>query len=108
MEEILEFLQSAGTYFVATADGDKPRVRPFGTVDIYNGKLGIQTGKVKPVYRQLIENPNIELCAFKDGSWIRVEGEVYPDDSIVTPDTPSSTKVTRLVYKIVISNQKCK
>ena len=82
MNEILEFLDKAGTYYLATVEGDQPRVRPFGTVMVYEGKLYIQTGKVKPVSHQLAANPKAEICAFKDGQWIRVSGELANDDRI--------------------------
>ncbi|MBQ7639325.1 MAG: pyridoxamine 5'-phosphate oxidase family protein [Clostridia bacterium] len=80
MEKVLQFLKEAGTYYLATVDGDQPRVRPFGTVNVFEGKLYIQTGMVKPVAKQMLENPKVELCAFKDGTWLRVSGEVKPDD----------------------------
>ncbi len=80
MQEVYEFLKSAGTYYLATVEGDQPRVRPFGTVDIFDGRLYIQTGKIKPTSHQLHENPKAEICAFKDGSWIRVAGELISDD----------------------------
>lgn len=80
MEEVYEFLKACGAYYLATMDGDSPRVRPFGTVDVFEGKLYIQTGKVKPVSKQLHTNPNAEICAFKDGSWIRVSGKLLEDD----------------------------
>lgn len=82
MQRILDFLRKAGTYYLATADGDQPRVRPFGTVDIYNGRLGIQTGKKKDVFAQISKNPKVEICAVNGGEWIRVTGELYADDSI--------------------------
>ena len=82
MERIYNFIKEAQTYFIASVDGDQPRVRPFGTIDMYNGKLGIQTGKAKDVFKQIAANPKVELCAFKGGEWIRVCGEVYADDSI--------------------------
>jgi len=82
MQRIFDFLKQAGTYFVATADGDSPKVRPFGTVDIYKGKLGIQTGKKKEFFKQIEKNPKVELCAVNGGEWIRVSGELYADDSI--------------------------
>lgn len=81
MEEVFELLKKIGTYYLATVDGDKPRVRPFGTVDLYNGKLYIQTGKKKDVSKQIEENPNAELCAFQDGVWVRVSGKLVNDDS---------------------------
>ena len=82
MNEVLESLKSAGTYFLATVDGDQPRVRPFGTAEIFEGRLYIQTGKVKSVSKQLAANPKAEICAFKDGVWLRVSGELVNDDRI--------------------------
>ena len=82
MQRIYDFLKEAGTYYLATVEGDQPRVRPFGTVDLYNGKLGIQTGKKKELFAQISKNPKVEICAMRGGEWIRVSGEVYPDDSI--------------------------
>lgn len=80
MQKVYEFLKEAGTYYLATADGDQPRVRPFGTVHLFEGRLYIQTGKSKPVSRQLHANPKAELCAFQDGRWIRVAGELFSDE----------------------------
>lgn len=83
VEKVCEFLDKAGTYYLATADGDQPRVRPFGTSLVYDGKLYIQTGKVKPVSKQLAANPKAEICAFdgQTGTWLRVSGELINDDS---------------------------
>lgn len=80
MKETLEFLKSAGVYYLTTIDGDKPRVRPFGTAEIFEDKLYIQTGKSKDVFKQIENNPNVEICAFKDGKWIRVSGNLILDD----------------------------
>ena len=80
MEEIYELLKKAGTYFLATSEDNQPRVRPFGTVHIYDGRLYFQTGKVKAVSRQLHANPKVELCAMVDGKWLRVEGTAVEDD----------------------------
>ena len=74
--DVCKFLKAAGTYYLATVDGDKPRVRPFGTAHIYNGKLYIQTGKKKAVSHQIAANPNVEICAMADGDWLRIEGEL--------------------------------
>lgn len=82
MEKVCNFLKEAGVYYLATVEGDQPRVRPFGTANIFDGKLYIQTGKVKPVSAQLKANPKAELCAFKDGVWLRVAGELLEDDRI--------------------------
>ena len=81
IEKVVQFLDGAQTYYLATVDGDQPRVRPFGTVLLWDGKLYIQTGKVKPISRQLAANPKAEICAFKDGQWLRVAGELVNDDT---------------------------
>ena len=80
MERVVQFLKDAGVYYLATVDGDQPRVRPFGTAHIFEGKLYIQTGKVKDVSKQLHKNPKAEICAFKDGQWLRVAGELIEDE----------------------------
>ena len=82
MERICNFLKEAGVYYLATMDGDQPRVRPFGTAHIFEGKLYIQTGKVKPVSKQIAANPKVEISAFKDGMWIRIAGELVEDDRV--------------------------
>ena len=82
IEKVCQFLEESGTYYLATVEGDQPRVRPFGTVMVYEGKLYIQTGKVKPVSHQLAANPKAEICAFKDGKWLRVSGELISDDRL--------------------------
>ena len=69
MERVCKFLKEAGVYYLATVEGDQPRVRPFGTAHIFEGKLYIQTGKIKPTSRQLLENPKAEICAFLNGTW---------------------------------------
>ena len=80
MKRVVDFLKSAGTYYLATVDGDQPRVRPFGTVNVFEGKLYIQTGKVKDVSRQIHANPKVEICAFMNGQWLRLAGELVEDD----------------------------
>jgi len=80
IEKVCQFLDEAGTYYLATAEGDQPRVRPFGTALLYRGRLYIQTGKVKSVSKQIAANPKVELCAFKDGRWLRLAGELVNDD----------------------------
>jgi len=76
MQEVYDFLKKCGVYYLATVDGDQPKVRPFGTVDIFDGKLCIQTGKVKECSKQLHANPKAEICAFMDGTWLRVSGKL--------------------------------
>lgn len=80
MERVEKFLKDAGVYFLATMDGDQPRVRPFGTIHIFEGKLYIQTGKSKDVSKQIHANPKVEISACKDGEWIRVSAKLVEDD----------------------------
>lgn len=80
MEKAVQFLKEANTYYLATVEGDQPRVRPFGTAHIFEGRLYIQTGKSKEVSKQLAVNPKAEICAFKGGEWIRIAGELVEDD----------------------------
>ena len=82
MERVCKFLKDAGTYYLATVEGDQPRVRPFGTAHIFEGRLYIQTGKVKPVSKQLMANPKAEICAFHNGTWVCVAGELVEDDRV--------------------------
>lgn len=87
MQKVADFLKEAGTYYLATVDEDQPRVRPFGTVNIFEGKLYIQTGKSKDVSKQIHANPKVEICAFKDGDWLRVAGELVADDNIAAQES---------------------
>ena len=80
MKRALEFLKKAEVYYLATVEGDQPRVRPFGTVNEFEGKLYIQTGKIKPTSRQIAANNKVEICAFTGGAWIRVACELIEDD----------------------------
>lgn len=80
IERAYEFLKKAGTYYLATVDGDQPRVRPFGTVHIFENHLYIQTGKSKDVCKQILKNGKVEICAFDKGEWIRVAGKLVLDD----------------------------
>ena len=82
MKEVYEFLKDSKVFYLGTVDNDKPRVRPFGALNIYNDKLYIQTGKVKDVSKQMSINPNIEISAMNNGKWIRVEAKVVSDDSL--------------------------
>jgi len=82
MQEVIDFLKKANTYYLATVEGDQPRVRPFGTAHVYDGKLYIQTGKIKPCSKQMAENPKIEICAFIDNNWVRIEAIAVNDDSL--------------------------
>ena len=79
MQEVLDFLKDCGVFYLATVEGDQPRVRPFGALAVFEGKLYTQTGKVKSVSKQLAANPKAEICAFKDGKWIRIETTLVDD-----------------------------
>lgn len=80
MEEVFEFLKKCGTYYLATTENGMPKVRPFGTANIFDGRLYIQTGKSKDVSRQIHQNPNVEICAFDGDTWLRLSGELTEDD----------------------------
>ena len=87
MKEVYEFLKKCGVYYLATVEGDQPRVRPFGTYDVFEDKLYIQTGKVKPVAHQMKANPKVELSAMSpDGKWIRITAEAVLDDNIAAQE----------------------
>ena len=82
MEEIQKFLKECGVYYLATVEGDQPGVRPFGTAEIFEDHLYIETGKRKDVFKQIEKNNKVEICAFKDGKWIRISGTLKLDDRI--------------------------
>jgi uncharacterized pyridoxamine 5'-phosphate oxidase family protein len=82
MQEVHDFLKACGTYYLATVDGDQPRVRPFGTIHLFDGKLYIQTGKVKDASKQMMANPKVEICAHNGTEWIRVQATVVEDDRV--------------------------
>ena len=82
MQEIYDFLKQCGTYYLATVEKDQPRVRPFGTINLFEGKLYIQTGKVKPVSKQMTANPKVELCAMNGDTWLRVAATAVEDDRV--------------------------
>ncbi len=82
MNEVLEYLKKCKTYYLATMDGDQPRVRPFGIAEEFEGKLYIQTGKIKNVSKQMAINPKIEICACAGPTWLRIEGEAVNDDRL--------------------------
>lgn len=82
MDQVYDFLKKAGTYYLATEEGDQPRVRPFGTVHIFEGKLYIQTGKVKNVSKQILANPKIEISAMLNDDWIRIEAVAVEDENL--------------------------
>lgn len=82
MEEVQKFLKECGVYYLATMEGDQPRVRPFGTAEIFENHLYIETGKKKDVFKQIQKNNKVEICGFKDGKWIRISGKLILDDRI--------------------------
>ena len=82
MKEVYDFLKEAGTFYLATVDDGKPRVRPFGAVNIYKDRLYFQTGKAKKVFAQIMENPYVEISAFTNGKWIRLSGKLIDDNTV--------------------------
>jgi uncharacterized pyridoxamine 5'-phosphate oxidase family protein len=82
MQEVYDFIKKCGTYYLATVEGGQPRVRPFGTIDLFEGKLYIQTGKRKSVSKQMIENPKVEICSFNGTQWLRVTATVVEDERL--------------------------
>lgn len=86
MKEVYDFLKKANIYYLATVEGDQPRVRPFGTVDIFEDKLYIQTGISKAVAKQMLANPKVEISAMLDGKWIRVAAEAVLDENIAAQE----------------------
>ena len=86
MQEVYEFLKNCKTYYLATIDGDQARVRPFGTVNIFEGKLYIQTGKTKPCFKQMEKNPKVEICAFDGQQWLRIAATAVDDDRVVAKE----------------------
>lgn len=87
MTEVYDFLKKCNTYYLATTQGDQPRVRPFGTVNIFEGKLYIQTGKIKSVSKQMMANPKIEICAMTGSEWIRIQATVVEDDRLAAKES---------------------
>ena len=84
LETVKKYLQECKTFYVATVDGDQPRVRPFGVAEVYNGRLYIMTGKKKDVFKQMVANPKFEITAVKPSGaeWIRVSGRLVSDDDV--------------------------
>lgn len=82
MQKVNDFLKECGHYFLATVEGDQPRVRPFGTVNVFEGKLYIQTGHVKDVAKQIAANPKVEISAFNGKEWIRICGTLVEDPRV--------------------------
>ena len=84
MKEVFAYLQKCHVYYLATVEGDQPRVRPFGALNMFEDKIYIQTGKVKDVSKQIAANHKVEICAFdqENGTWIRVAGELIRDERI--------------------------
>lgn len=100
MKRIYDFLKEVGTYYLATMDGNQPRVRPFGTVNIFEDKLYIQTGKGKSVAKQIAANPKVEICAMKGDEWIRVSATLVEDDRVEAQESMlNSYPSLRAMYK---------
>ena len=86
MKRVYDFLKEAKVYYLATMDGDQARVRPFGTLDLFDGKLNIMTKNGKKVSNQMKANPKVELSGMADGKWIRITAEAVLDESIAAQE----------------------
>ncbi|MBQ2895760.1 MAG: pyridoxamine 5'-phosphate oxidase family protein [Oscillospiraceae bacterium] len=86
MERVYDFMKKAGVYYLATVEGEQPRVRPFGTIDHFEGRLYIQTGLSKAVARQMLANPKVELSAMYEGRWIRIAAEAVLDENVAAQE----------------------
>ena len=82
MKEVFDFIKECGTYYLATVEDGQPRNRPFGTINIFEDRLYIQTGKSKEVSKQIQKNPRVELCCFNGKQWLRLSGELVRDDRL--------------------------
>lgn len=80
MEKALKFLKECGTFYLATVEDNQPRVRPFGAVCAFEGKLYIITNNQKPVFDQMQKNPKIEISGMAGGKWIRLAAEAMRDE----------------------------
>lgn len=87
MKEVYDFLKECKVFYLATIDGDRPRVRPFGAINIFEDKLYLQTGKVKNVSKQIEKNPKVEICGFFNGKWLRIESTLVEDSRIEAKDS---------------------
>lgn len=100
MKRVYDFLKEAGTYYLATVDGDQPRVRPFGTINVFEDKMYIQTGKGKSVAKQIAKNPKVEICAMKGDEWIRVAATLVEDDRVEAQESMLNAYPSlRVMYK---------
>ena len=79
VKEVYDFLKKCGAFYLATVEGDQPRVRPFGAICMFEGKIYTQTGKIKNVSKQLVANPKAEICAFDGGTWVRITCKLIED-----------------------------
>lgn len=86
MKEVFDFLKKAGTFYVATAEGDQPRVRPFGAVIEFEGKMYFITGKVKDIFKQIEKNPKVEILAMHEGNWMRIETKLVNDENVAAKE----------------------
>lgn len=82
MQEVYDFIKRNHVYYLATVEGDQPRVRPFGTIDMFESKLYIQTGKSKEVSKQIQANSKVEICCLEGDKWLRICGKLIRDDRV--------------------------
>ncbi|MDR1952578.1 MAG: pyridoxamine 5'-phosphate oxidase family protein [Elusimicrobiota bacterium] len=102
-KKIVEFIKDCGVFYLATTDGDKAKVRPFGFIDEIDGKLYFCTSVKKDVYKQLEKNPNFEIAASSKDcqEWIRVKGKAVLDSQNIAVKAKiiESSPVIKSIYK---------
>lgn len=79
MSQEAELLKAAGVYFVATTDGDQPKLRPFGVINEFDDKIYLATSNQKAVFAQFIANPKVQLSASLPDKWFRIEAKLVQD-----------------------------
>jgi len=82
MNKVTEFLNQSGTFYLSTIENDKPRVRPFGAVAEFDGKIYICTNNQKNVFKQILANPNVEISSVAGDNWIRLDGKLLIDERV--------------------------
>lgn len=101
MEEVYNFIKNADNYFLATIDDNKPKVRPFGSINIFEDKLYIETSKLKDVSKQIEKNPYVELCALFDGKWLRLSGMLVRDERLEAKESMfENNSILKEFYKV--------
>ena len=108
MSRIHELINQAGVFFLATEDGDQPKVRPLGAHIEWEGKEYFTVGDFKAVYRQMVANPKVEIAAFIPASrtWIRYTGTaVFTENQAVVDKVLEELPHLKAVYNEETGNK---